>query len=319
MKVSIIIPTFNYARYIFDALKSIEEQDYPKELIEVIIVDDGSTDETPVLFKNYAGPLNINYHYQENAGKAAATQKGIDLSNGDVLFNLDADDYFYPSKIKTIINIYKKYPLVNYVAHPAQLIENGIDIGKENIPEILLNKCLDGDSLLTYFLKHRILFGGGSTFSAKSTQLKTNRIPYHVNMYIDEYLIFEACNQTKVYLHDKALSVWRIHQKNYSVNKESGLYLKSKNDITASVAMLNYLEKVGKNKKIINLYALKHWDRYINFKEKFEKKTFKDFLKTLIYILSFNYSLKVIYRYRMHVRLFPAYLVKFLKSKRFVA
>ena len=218
MKVSIVIPTYNYAHYIFDALKSIEDQTYPKALIEVIIVDDGSTDDTPNLFENYTGSLNLTYHYQNNAGKANATQKGIDLCSGEIIFNLDADDYFYPSKIQKIVSIYQQYPEVTHVAHPAEIIENGITKGLESIPNSLQDKVVDGKELITYFLKNRLLFGGGSTFSAKAKILKAQVVPIHVDMYIDEYLIYQACLNGSSYLINEGLSVWRVHGKNYSVN-----------------------------------------------------------------------------------------------------
>lgn len=314
MKVSVIIPTHNYAHYIFDALKSIETQSYPSALIEVIIIDDGSTDETPQLFKNYQGPLNLIYYYQENKGKAFATQKGIDLSTGEIIFNLDADDYFYPSKIEKLVAIYQQYPEVNYVGHPAQLIKNGKNIGHENIPQQILNKVLLGEELMLFYLENRLLFGGGSTFSARAASLKHGSIPPAVNMYIDEYLIYEVTLDHRVYICDEALSVWRIHGNNYSVNQQEQHYIKAKNNISASDAMLQFIKERTLNKKIIHLYQLKHWDRYINFKEKFESKSISDYQKTLSFVLSSNYSWKHIRKYRILNRLIPTYIIKLLKG-----
>jgi glycosyltransferase involved in cell wall biosynthesis len=313
LKVSIIIPTYNYAHYIFDALKSIEEQSYPRELIEVIIVDDGSTDQTPQLFKDYNGVLNLKYHYQQNTGKAAATQKGIDLSTGEIIFNLDADDYFYPSKIERLVAIYQQYPEVNYVGHRARLIKNNQDIGVENIPSKILNSVLKGEELILFYLENRLLYGGGSTFSARTKSLKSRIIPSGVNMYIDEYLIYEVALDYQVFICNEALSVWRIHGKNYSVDQQTQRYLKAKNNIDASGAMLAYIKTRTFHQDIIRLYELKHWDRYVNFKEKFESKSLHDYQQTLSFIFSSKYTLEHIKKYRLLNRLIPSFIIKFLK------
>lgn len=314
MKVSIIIPTYNYAHYIFDALKSIEEQDYPQYLIEVIIVDDGSTDNTPALFKNYLGPLNLTYHYQANKGKANATQKAIDLCSGEIVFNLDADDYFYSTKIKKVVTIYQKYPDVTHVAHPAEIIENGLSKGLEALPLNLLGQKIDGQKLIRHFLKNRLLFGGGSTFSSRTSVLKAHVIPEQVDMYIDEYLIYQACLNGSSYFLNEGLSVWRVHGKNYSVNQQQNFLIKSNRLITSSIGMLNYVKNFALDPSIIKLYELKHLDRYLNSKESLNDKSLKDIFITIKAIFSFNYALKDLWVYRIYFRLLPQQLISLLKK-----
>lgn len=314
MKVSIIIPTYNYANYIFEALESIEAQNYPLELIEVIIVDDGSSDETPQLFKNYQGPLNLNYHYQENAGKAAATQKGIDLSTGEIIFNLDADDYFFPDKIRETVKIYQKYPNVTHVANPALIIEGSNFNAKENIPHKLLNKPIKGSFLIDYFLEKRILFGGGSTFSARSTVLKAISIPNKINMYVDEFLVFIAsCSGFSFFISD-TLSVWRIHKKNYSkeevYNKDKQLQL-----LNSSTEML----KTIKNTKLFNdiikkKYYLKHLVRELSYKENTNQKNIKDSLNVTFAIFFRGYNVRILHTYRLFYRLLPSSIVRYIKK-----
>src|ERR1700754_4647904 len=97
--VTVIIPTYNYAVYIGDAVQSILQQNYPTELIEIIVVDDGSTDDTQQVLRPFIEGTNISYYYQQNKGKANATYNGIQKSKGKYIFNLDADDYFLSNKI----------------------------------------------------------------------------------------------------------------------------------------------------------------------------------------------------------------------------
>jgi glycosyltransferase involved in cell wall biosynthesis len=88
--VSIIIPAFNYERYVARAIESALAQDYPS--VEVVVVDDGSTDGTAAVAKTFEA-RGVTVVSQENQGLAAARNTGIRHSKGDLLFFLDADDY----------------------------------------------------------------------------------------------------------------------------------------------------------------------------------------------------------------------------------
>jgi glycosyltransferase involved in cell wall biosynthesis len=95
-QVSVIIPTYNSARYLVEALESVLAQTFRD--VEVLVIDDGSTDETPEIMKRYGEP--VRYLRQENAGVAAARNRGIGESSGKYIAFLDADDTWYPQKLE---------------------------------------------------------------------------------------------------------------------------------------------------------------------------------------------------------------------------
>jgi glycosyltransferase involved in cell wall biosynthesis len=95
--VSVIIPTFNRATLIARALESVLSQDYTP--IELIIVDDGSTDQTGEILQKYSA--KIHYHYQGNSGVSAARNAGIRLSRGEFIAFLDSDDWWVQGKIRS--------------------------------------------------------------------------------------------------------------------------------------------------------------------------------------------------------------------------
>jgi glycosyltransferase involved in cell wall biosynthesis len=95
-KVSVIIPTYNSARFLPEALESVFSQNYAD--YEVIVVDDGSTDGTTAVLQPYAG--RIRYLYQPNAGSAAARNTGLDMGRGEYIVFLDADDLLLPGKLR---------------------------------------------------------------------------------------------------------------------------------------------------------------------------------------------------------------------------
>ncbi len=94
--VSVIIPTYNRAGHILHALDSVFAQTYKN--YEIIIVDDGSNDETETVLKSYRNRLK--YVYQTNAGPAAARNHGVKLAHGDWIAFLDSDDMWLPEKLE---------------------------------------------------------------------------------------------------------------------------------------------------------------------------------------------------------------------------
>ena len=92
--VSVVIPSFNYGHFVTDAVESALAQTYRP--LEVIVVDDGSTDDTRNRLKPFAD--RIHYVYQNNRGLSAARNTGIRLANGEWIALLDADDVWHPEK-----------------------------------------------------------------------------------------------------------------------------------------------------------------------------------------------------------------------------
>lgn len=94
-KISVIIPTYNYGRFIADAIKGVLAQTYPIE--EIIVIDDGSTDDTAEIVAGFVP--QVKYFKQENSGVCAARNNGVKRSSGDYIAFLDADDIWHPEKI----------------------------------------------------------------------------------------------------------------------------------------------------------------------------------------------------------------------------
>jgi glycosyltransferase involved in cell wall biosynthesis len=102
--VSVIIPAFNSARFMCEAVDSVLRQTRPAE--EIIIVDDGSTDDTRVV----AAALPVKYIYQKNAGPSAARNTGLRHATGELLAFLDADDLWLPHKLAAQLSAFENFP-----------------------------------------------------------------------------------------------------------------------------------------------------------------------------------------------------------------
>ena len=88
--ISVIIPCYNYGRFLPDAVNSVLGQKKDGLAVEIIVVDDGSTDDTAAVAQRLGS--SIQYIYQENQGPSAARNSGIRIARGDYLVFLDADD-----------------------------------------------------------------------------------------------------------------------------------------------------------------------------------------------------------------------------------
>jgi len=105
--VSIIIPAYNAERFIKRVLESALAQTYKN--IEIIVIDDGSTDKTAEIVKNYKDP-RIIYLYQKNQGQGPARNNGIKKSQGEYITFLDADDYYFPEKVEKQVRFLENHP-----------------------------------------------------------------------------------------------------------------------------------------------------------------------------------------------------------------
>lgn len=101
-RVTALVAAYNYADYIAAALDSALDQDYPADRLDIVVVDDGSTDATPEILERYraAHPGRITVIHQPNAGNKAAANAAVQAATGELLAMLDADDVWPPEKTR---------------------------------------------------------------------------------------------------------------------------------------------------------------------------------------------------------------------------
>lgn len=105
-KISVLIVTYNYGRYLRDCLNSVLSQDCGEEL-EILVVDDGSTDETRRIVEEFP---QVRYLYQEHAGVSSARNRALKEATGSFFAFLDADDMWAPGKLRLQMNYLQAHP-----------------------------------------------------------------------------------------------------------------------------------------------------------------------------------------------------------------
>jgi glycosyltransferase involved in cell wall biosynthesis len=112
--VSVVIPTYNRAETIERAVDSVLNQDYP--FIEIIVVDDGSRDDTPDrIAKRYNNDNRLKYFRIPNSGVCGARNRGLKEVHGEFVAMLDSDDYWLPGKLSLQIGILQAHPSLSMV------------------------------------------------------------------------------------------------------------------------------------------------------------------------------------------------------------
>lgn len=213
--VSVIIPAYNNGQFIDFTLQSIFRQTYPKEKIEIIVVDDGSTDNTAEILERYRERLL--FIRQNNKGIANARNRGMSLAQGEIITFFDADDIWYEERIGKIVERFRERQDCGIVYHPIELIDTSNKTiytnfykaygYKEGLSGWITNKMLYGQ-----------IFCGGSSFAFKKEVLeRTYPIPEDIQRGIDYYMaVISSCFAPVEYIPE-ILGKYRFHGKNITM------------------------------------------------------------------------------------------------------
>lgn len=124
---SIVIPTYNRAEQLKFCLESLVKQTFTS--FEVLVCDDGSTDNTDEIIKQFTDKLNLTYLWEPNSGGPAKPRNnGIERSNGDWICLLDSDDWWFENKLELVYEYSKKNPQIDVISH--DLILHDLKSGK---------------------------------------------------------------------------------------------------------------------------------------------------------------------------------------------
>jgi glycosyltransferase involved in cell wall biosynthesis len=133
-EVSVILPTYNGAKYLALAIESVLNQTFSD--FELIIIDDGSTDNTEDLVNQYLlRDQRIRYHYQANRGRASALNKGIDLAQGEYIALIDADDLFVETKLEKQAEVLRNRKDLILIYSKTITFSDGFDPSFATLPE----------------------------------------------------------------------------------------------------------------------------------------------------------------------------------------
>jgi glycosyltransferase involved in cell wall biosynthesis len=268
---SIVIPTYNRADRLKKALESLVAQTYKN--FEVIVCDDGSTDNTGEVINSFTDKLTINYIWEENwGGPARPRNNGIKASKGDWICFLDSDDFCYPEKLEICSNHIDGF---NFIYHDLDIYSDKDQVSIRKVG----SRKLKGDVFIDLLVNGNAI-NNSSVVIKKELLLKVNGFSEERELiFIEDY--------------DCWLRIFRIDNKYYYIPKSLGGYWIGNNAsdayervINANKFVLNkYLNLLGKEERILanfNLnyklgklyYKMRKSDNAITcFKKAFTKKS----------------------------------------------
>lgn len=209
---SVIIPTYNRAHMLPDAIESVLRQTYRN--YEILVIDDGSTDETQRILQQYCKqyPSAIKYLFQENSGHSSACNRGMEMAKGDFIAFLDSDDVFLPEKIERYLSYFSINP-------DAALLMGRMTVMDEKgclLAGYLKPKNAPGWDLRTLLQK-----GGCSTSSYMIRKEIANSVRWDEGAWGPDDLDFalQVASRHKILIVDELLSIYREHPQNSLANK----------------------------------------------------------------------------------------------------
>lgn len=211
--VSVVMPAYNTARFIKDAIDSVLEQDYPA--LELIVIDDGSTDGTVELLHHYGDRIRLIT--QSNKGAGAARNQGLQAARGEFIAFLDSDDVWLPGKIAAQVSHLQQHPDIGLVFSrwgrwepdqmgdftPPKLDEQATDTPPGIVPERsgwLYNRLLFGSALhtITVVLRRSL----AQQIGPFDTRLKRGQ---------DYDYWIRASRQTQIHQLNRVFALYRLH------------------------------------------------------------------------------------------------------------
>jgi glycosyltransferase involved in cell wall biosynthesis len=210
--VSVIIPTYNRAAFLRSAIESLLAQTYSAGRTEIIVVDDGSTDNIREVVREYG--QDIVYVGQENRGIAGARNSGIGRARGDLITFLDSDDMYSEGRIERVVEEFVKNPVVGMVYHAMELVDgDGRTIYKNFYKAFGYKEGIDGWVAKEVF--SGAIFCGGSSFTFRKSLIdRAYPVPEDIRVGVDYYTTaIAACLAQAAYVPD-ILGKYRAHGDN---------------------------------------------------------------------------------------------------------
>jgi glycosyltransferase involved in cell wall biosynthesis len=208
--VSILIDNYNYGRFLSEAIDSALNQTYPN--IEVVVVDDGSTDNSRQIISAYGDRLIPVL--KENGGQASAFNAGFAASSGEIICILDSDDSFLPEKVTEVVEVFSKHQDIGWCFHPLKLVETRTGALLKINPEGASRACDFRQQMRSKGkLRFRHPATSGLCFKRSLLQLILP-MPEVIRITSDHYLKFMSSALSKGFFLAQGLAIQKVHGDN---------------------------------------------------------------------------------------------------------
>lgn len=277
--VSVIVPCYNHELYVKECIESIVNQTYNN--IQLIVIDDGSKDKSPVILKELQKQYGFILECQENIGLTKTLNKALGYVQGKYYCAMASDDYWCLDKITKQVSYLEENPDIGFVFGKCHVVKDGIIIGE-------IGANIKNDYLCFENILKDDKIPALTVMSAKDIVVEVGG--YDENLWIEDWdMWLKIANKYPVGYMDEYLGYYRNHGSNSSKNPEKmldaifAILEKWENNMDKSLH-----SKVLNSKRMdaFNIYsalnkkrALRYWPK--KFKSYFDKRFIKGIIKLL--------------------------------------
>jgi glycosyltransferase involved in cell wall biosynthesis len=210
--ISVLIDTYDHERFIAQAISSVLEQDMSMEDVEIVVVDDGSTDGTAEIVRQFAPRVRLVQ--KTNGGQASAFNAGIPECHGEIVAFLDADDWWEKGKLRSVLEVFEAQPEIGAVGNGLYEVDEAGRRKFENVPDRFYTCSFQSVEEGGWF-RELMSFMGTSRLAIRRAVLeRILPVPEAIVIEADEYLATLAVAISGAMVIDQPLTNYRFHSGN---------------------------------------------------------------------------------------------------------
>jgi glycosyltransferase involved in cell wall biosynthesis len=211
-RVTVLIDTYNHERFIEEAIVSVLEQDFPAAEMEILVVDDGSTDATPEIIRKFE--RRVRLLRKTNGGQASAFNFGIPEARGEIIAFLDGDDWWAPQKLSRVMEYLGGHPEVGVLGHGIYEVDTVLGQTVTTVPRISREISFSSLDDTAFFRRMMCFFGTSRVVIRKRVSEWALPIPDSIVIEADEFLSIMSIAYSRAVLLPDALTFYRLHEDN---------------------------------------------------------------------------------------------------------
>jgi glycosyltransferase involved in cell wall biosynthesis len=256
---TVLIDSYNYGKYIEEAVSSALAQDFPAEQREILVVDDGSTDDTQERLGKFGEAIRCLR--KPNGGQASAFNFGFEHARGEVMALLDADDVWLPGKLRRVYEEFERCPVAGMVYHRVHLWSGASDISEDTYFIPVSGRVRESRRALLQYP----MVGTSCLAFRREALAKLLPVPESLRFQADAYLTALVIFVAPVAAVPEFLGKYRVHGANlFQGSAERVSRGQIERRMAMRVALLgeirNWLQEHGENTDVPDIRAyLKQW------------------------------------------------------------
>jgi glycosyltransferase involved in cell wall biosynthesis len=233
--ITVLIDTYNHERFIEEAIVSVLEQDFPRAEVDILVVDDGSTDRTPEIVKKFEP--HVRMLRKTNGGQGSAFNAGIPETTGEIVAFLDGDDWWAKTKLSVVMGYLACRPHIGIVGHGIYEIDSDTGETTTTTPQHAGEIRFDTVAGGRFFRQMMCFFGTSRVTMRRSVLLRVLPVPESLVVEADEFISIMSAAYSAAGLLQQPLTFYRLHANNlFQVRRKDEVKLRRIQMVLAALA-----------------------------------------------------------------------------------